>query len=114
MACLTDTVEFPALPNTFLGYCCSMKMKTDILGVFRKKSGISRVIDMIRQSFFARRLWQETKKRNFSGYKIKFSEFFFGKVYLTAHRFKICKNKTFEGYGQIYLYRDLKIKYVLP
>ena len=62
---------------------------------------LSRVIDIIGQSFFASEFWRETKKSDFSCFILFFQNIFFGKVYFTAHRFKICKNKKFEPEAQI-------------
>ena len=70
------------------------------------------MIDMIRQSFFVRRLWRETKKSDLSGFKINFSEFFSGKYTSqpTDSRFAKTKKKI-ERDAQIYLYRDLKLPF---
>ena len=64
---------------------------------------------------FTRRFWWEIKKSDFSVFKVTFPEFFFVKIYFTAHRLKVYKNKNkIERDAQIYLYRDLKQNCMVP
>ena len=70
-------------------------LKTNMAAIVNKAYWhpiLSRVIDMIRQSFF---IMAGNKEINviLAVLKLIFQNYFFGKIYPTAHRFKICKNK---------------------